>query len=87
MQVKKNTYMLLSISFQLLEREWKIRMKFGNKKSLVRGCKCALLDQREARHVREKEGGRTGSHEGLREIIVCGDSITVATEQKGAWRK
>lgn len=35
---------------------------------------------------REREGRRAGSHEGLQEIIACGDGITVATEQ-GAWRK
>lgn len=34
-----------------------------------------------------REGGRTGSHEGLREIKVCGDSIALATEREGAWRQ
>lgn len=29
---------------------------------------------------RTSEGRRAGSHEGLKEIIACGDGITVATE-------
>lgn len=43
------------------------------------------MQEWETQHMRNRERGRegrrAGSHEGLKEIIACGDSITVATEQ------
>ena len=38
--------------------------------------------EKQREREREGEGERRGSHEGLKEIIACGDGITVATEQR-----